>query len=86
MSTLAFHVLIVEKVGWKGGSREARWKVGCGGKKKVNCRLLYPFVGICRCEFRKYDTQSSVRGRCVSGLEIDSEGCSCDVGWDSILV
>lgn len=59
----------------------------CGGKKKANyCRLLYSFVGICRCEFRKYDTQSSVRGRCVSGLEIDSEGGSCDVGWDSILV
>jgi len=34
MATLVFHVLVVEKVGWKGGSREARWKVGLWWKEE----------------------------------------------------
>lgn len=80
MATLVFHVLVVEKVGWKqSGSREARWKAGCGGKKKVNCRLRKSIVKICKCRFREY---SGVRGRCVSGMEMNFEGVSCDVAWD----
>lgn len=57
---------------------------GCviGGKKKVNCRLLVSIVvEICKCRFREY---VGGRDRCVSGMEIKSEGGSCDVCWDRI--